>query len=807
MRVVGTWSTENGYTFLAKFAFQKTTVDAIETTRGYIFGNATSIFHNFNSSTFIAPATLVIVDGEYVTDLYGNASRPLYSFGDISDGSPESLWRAETARCKAMFSRINSLAWHRQCNPKAKMDFLRKVPCTSGDLCSEEDDRLRVIPGSQFTFTVQDMRQPRYWYLSLIACFHNETTCEWETSVLPRPGSESAESLLACNYTNSALANASASLMPSQRQLCLPVTVNYDIWLVNGVPSLQDYYRFEHQFSFEDHDIFEMYLVFCLLYFFLAVIFHVSRTFLYHVFDHLTALSPSSLQRALNGSVALKLLSGFKYKGEYEPLAVLLFAHIWFSFAAAALHTIHLAIFSFDGHGVPVLSFLGGLVGRCAEALLLILLLTTADVGFPIFPAELAHFERKVRRYRKRQYQRVLSVMGDDGERRKKIPPNVAATWTASRTKNVDIRDALKQSTSTADLVTLSSFNPYDRTLEEQETVLCGFIKCPASKSRKRVYLVLMLVVFLSVELGLYVWALVDQDRVLDISVWNTTPGRLLVAARLATTFWFLYILRNSNEAKFNGVVEPLHFGASFLLWLLSLPVTVFLAETSMCHLLLRFRGIGPLRADDKPIKAALVSPLTLAAWNIRSLLDNRSSKRPERRTALVARELVRYKVDIAALSETRFSEQERRDAGVAFAIRNDIVGRLPCLPQGINGRLMSLCLPLRGDIFATIISAYAPRMKSTEAAKDKFYEDLHALLVTVCWYTQGRLRPRQPPAPSPIAGLLDSVLTSGSGGGGGESAVVAAQGYYHLKLIHAQVTVPAPPGVEHTVDLVEIDG
>ncbi|VDM00054.1 unnamed protein product [Schistocephalus solidus] len=25
----------------------------------------------------------------------------------------------------------------------------------------------------------------------------------------------------------------------------------------------------------------------------------------------------------------------------------------------------------------------------------------------------------------------------------------------------------------------------------------------------------------------------------------------------------------------------------------------------------------------------------------------------------------------------------ERRDAGVAFAIRNDIVGRLPCLPQG----------------------------------------------------------------------------------------------------------------------------
>ncbi|BHF84938.1 hypothetical protein SprV_1002809200 [Sparganum proliferum] len=102
------------------------------------------------------------------------------------------------------------------------------------------------------------------------------------------------------------------------------------------------------------------------------------------------------------------------------------------------------------------------------------------------------------------------------------------------------------------------------------------------------------------------------------------------------------------------------------------------------------------------------------------ALPDNPRSNRPERRTALVARELARYKVDIAALSETRFSEQgqleevgagytffwsgrprtERRDAGVAFAIRNDI------------------CLPSADD--------------QPVAARDKFYEDLHALLATV---------------------------------------------------------------------------
>ncbi|BHF75605.1 hypothetical protein SprV_0501870100 [Sparganum proliferum] len=55
-------------------------------------------------------------------------------------------------------------------------------------------------------------------------------------------------------------------------------------------------------------------------------------------------------------------------------------------------------------------------------------------------------------------------------------------------------------------------------------------------------------------------------------------------------------------------------------------------------------------------------------------------------------------------------------------------------LPQGINDRLMSLRLPLlrRGGKFATVISAYAPPMTSPDAAKDKFYEDLHALLATV---------------------------------------------------------------------------
>nr|VZI40043.1 unnamed protein product [Spirometra erinaceieuropaei] len=93
---------------------------------------------------------------------------------------------------------------------------------------------------------------------------------------------------------------------------------------------------------------------------------------------------------------------------------------------------------------------------------------------------------------------------------------------------------------------------------------------------------------------------------------------------------------------------------------------------------------------------------------------QNSRRNRPEWRTALLARELARYKLEIAALSKTRISEQgqleevgaghtflwsgrpraERRDANVAFVNRNDIVGRLPRLPQGINDSLMANSSP-----------------------------------------------------------------------------------------------------------------
>ena len=49
-------------------------------------------------------------------------------------------------------------------------------------------------------------------------------------------------------------------------------------------------------------------------------------------------------------------------------------------------------------------------------------------------------------------------------------------------------------------------------------------------------------------------------------------------------------------------------------------------------------------------------SVLVIGAWNVRTLMDRSGSDRPERRTALVGKELSRHGIDIAALSETRLA-------------------------------------------------------------------------------------------------------------------------------------------------------
>ncbi|XP_013793813.1 craniofacial development protein 2-like, partial [Limulus polyphemus] len=135
--------------------------------------------------------------------------------------------------------------------------------------------------------------------------------------------------------------------------------------------------------------------------------------------------------------------------------------------------------------------------------------------------------------------------------------------------------------------------------------------------------------------------------------------------------------------------------------------------------------------------------------------MDGSRTDRPERRTALIAKELARYHLDIVALSETLLADKgqlsevgtgytfywsgrntdEWRKAGVGFAIRSDLARTLPHMPEGINDRLMMLRLPLTNNKNMTLISAYAPTMTNQDETKDMFYKDLESVITSVPRY------------------------------------------------------------------------
>ena len=134
---------------------------------------------------------------------------------------------------------------------------------------------------------------------------------------------------------------------------------------------------------------------------------------------------------------------------------------------------------------------------------------------------------------------------------------------------------------------------------------------------------------------------------------------------------------------------------------------------------------------------------LYVAAWNVRTLLESRRT--PIRPTAIVARELDRYNIDIAALSETRILGEsvieevgggytfflkgkpvgDKHYHGVGFAIRTKLVKYLDGkFPVGSDERLMSMSIPLEGSTLS-IISAYAPTLPQSDEIKDRFYGSL----------------------------------------------------------------------------------
>ena len=118
--------------------------------------------------------------------------------------------------------------------------------------------------------------------------------------------------------------------------------LQYDIWLVNGDPDSKHLNPFEHQFSFEMHDVFEIYLIFSLLY-------------------------------ALILGVWI-----YAFKQQLHPITKILTVCISAEFTGVAFNLIHVFIFAFNGIGAGWLKVIGNLLGMFSECLFVLLLLLIA---------------------------------------------------------------------------------------------------------------------------------------------------------------------------------------------------------------------------------------------------------------------------------------------------------------------------------------------------------------------------------------------------------------------------------------------
>ena len=153
--------------------------------------------------------------------------------------------------------------------------------------------------------------------------------------------------------------------------------------------------------------------------------------------------------------------------------------------------------------------------------------------------------------------------------------------------------------------------------------------------------------------------------------------------------------------------------------------------------------------AQDKKVQNKI--KLKFASWNIRTMLDRQNADRPERRSAIISLELSKYNIDIAALSEVRFSgtghireeagysiywsgkaADERSESGVALAIRTELVSKLIEEPKAVSDRMMTLRVPLSDDRWCTVIAVYAPTMTNSLENINQFYHELNKTLRSV---------------------------------------------------------------------------
>ncbi|KAK6765736.1 hypothetical protein RB195_025567 [Necator americanus] len=293
VHVTGKWNTgSERVKIVTKFGFQQTSVLDRKNTRGFVYGNVTSSASVNSTRQFLfalVPQTLIA------------------SFHSDSKYA---------VSCGVMMQNISRLGFESRCFTDGKRgDIFRWIPCAKGQLCHEEDDPRVVVPGWQMTMQVEEPSTAEYWYIVFLAC-KLDKECRW--------------------------VHSDASVL-----------VDYNIWLTNGRPSSSGASPLTWQFSFDEQDTLEIYIVTLVVYIVLSAIMsrglQLSKT-----------SSPPGRLRMLNFIITMKA-------------------------AGVALQSLNVFVFALDGEGLFIARVVGEIL-RVAGIELLWLLLLLLSRGWGLYP-------------------------------------------------------------------------------------------------------------------------------------------------------------------------------------------------------------------------------------------------------------------------------------------------------------------------------------------------------------------------------------------------------------------------------------
>ncbi|XP_067626637.1 integral membrane protein GPR180 [Eurosta solidaginis] len=309
VHLTGTFHTGDFFKVITKFGFQKAEPAAANGggSYGYIYGNITA------TDKFAQPISLVVLDKAAFVDFYSNRT-----IGDH-----------DTA-CRRMFEHIQPLIYDEQCNKEGKRDFVRRVPCAIGKLCAEEDTPNNVIAKYQFTYTISQVTEPRFWYVALVACYRNRSDCQW--------------------HAYDRLKNAQTAENVVKEFLASPYGINslptpaltYEINVVNVHPNHSAAHPLTFQFSFDQQNLLEMYMIFLLVY------------------------------------MVLLPVQVYAVRLQKHPVTRLFTLSLTSEFVSLAFITTHLIKFGINGVGMPNLQMAGDILDIFSRTTFMLILLLLA---------------------------------------------------------------------------------------------------------------------------------------------------------------------------------------------------------------------------------------------------------------------------------------------------------------------------------------------------------------------------------------------------------------------------------------------